>query len=186
MTEWRSVFSKGHEWLVSRDGRVKRPERRVPYTTMKGGRQNQFFAVFKEKEVPAFKSNMGYLEVAYTVERKRVRENLHRLVAMAYVPGFEEGLVVNHINGDKLDNRPENLEWTTKGGNTRHAWETGLVNLRGENQTYCKLSAEQVAHIRKLLQEGANVRSLSVVAGVSDSLLYKIKDGGRWPGVDAA
>lgn len=49
---------------------------------------------------------------------------VHRLVATAFVEGHADGLVVNHKNGDRQDNRAENLEWVTHGENHRHSYQT--------------------------------------------------------------
>ena len=40
-----------------------------------------------------------------------------RLIAMTFCPGYADYLTVNHINGETLDNRPENLEWVTRAKN---------------------------------------------------------------------
>lgn len=45
---------------------------------------------------------------------------VHRLVALAFVPGYEEGLTVNHKDGNKRNNAIENLEWITAKANVAH------------------------------------------------------------------
>lgn len=49
-----------------------------------------------------------------------------RLVAMTWCDGFKENMTVNHINGNMLDNRSENLEWLSHGDNIRHGFANGL------------------------------------------------------------
>ena len=50
----------------------------------------------------------------------------HRFVASAFLPNPDGLPEVNHKNGDKADNRPENLEWVTRSQNAKHAHDTGL------------------------------------------------------------
>lgn len=54
-----------------------------------------------------------------------------RLIAITFL-GYptKEANTVNHINGNRLDNRIENLEWLSIGDNVRHAFETGLMPYR--------------------------------------------------------
>ena len=54
------------------------------------------------------------------------KKNVHILVAKAYIPNPENKPIVNHINGNKLDNTVNNLEWVTHCQNSQHAIDTGL------------------------------------------------------------
>ena len=51
---------------------------------------------------------------------------LHRLVALAFCPGFKPGLTVNHIDGNKRNNAASNLEWVTLSQNAIHAFKLKL------------------------------------------------------------
>ena len=56
---------------------------------------------------------------------------VHRMVAETWIPNPNHLTDVNHIDGDKDDNRVENLEWVTHGENMRHAYRTGLKKHAG-------------------------------------------------------
>ena len=71
--------------------------------------------------------NSGYQAVGAGDSHRPLRL-VHRMVAETWLdnPNPNYYTQVNHINGDKDDNRVENLEWTTRSENIRHAWRTGL------------------------------------------------------------
>lgn len=136
-----------------------------------------------DKVLSSFVEKNGYATVAVQIDGKRKRFQLHHLVARAFVPGYAPGLCVNHINGVKTDNRPENLEWVTLARNSQHAWETGLVDLRADKSASAKLTSGQVRIMRRLLGLGATANELAVLCKVSASTVYLIRDGARWSSV---
>ena len=180
MEEWKAVEAKGISWLVSSDGRVKNPARKCTYKRVRLGVEKTIEVSFEEREIAPYPSRNGYLEVASMQNGKRIKMLLHRLVGMAFVPGYVPELTINHINGRKTDNRVENLEWVSLAKNTQHEWETGLVDLRGEGQPGSKLTTKRVVYIRKLLAQGISAHTLAIVAGVSQSTIALIRDGKRW------
>lgn len=72
----------------------------------------------------------GYANVNLYKNGKMSTQRVHRLVARAFIENPNNYSVVNHKNGIKLDNRVENLEWTTKKENTRHAFENDLGGFK--------------------------------------------------------
>lgn len=77
--------------------------------------------------VKAHVNGKGYWVVQLFHEELRRTRPIHRLLAEAFLPNLEDKPEVNHINGDKLDNRLENLEWVTHQENIIHAYRIGLI-----------------------------------------------------------
>ena len=175
-----TVSAKGVNWTVTRDGRVSAEHKPTEYTRTRDGAAQRVTASYRHRWASPYLTKSGYLEVCAKRDGRRVKVLVHRLIGMAFVPGYSPGLTINHINGVKTDNRPENLEWVSLARNTQHQWETGLVNLRGENAPGNKLTSKQVVYIRRLLASGVPAHALAIVAGVSPSLIALIRDGKRW------
>jgi hypothetical protein len=94
--------------------------------------------------------------------RTRRYVRVHHLVLEAFIGRRPPGYLGNHLNGDKRDNRPENLEWTTPQGNTAHAIETGLIHLRrGEENNKARFTTAQVLQMRRYHDNGLSLRTIA-------------------------
>lgn len=87
--------------------------------------------VWNKRHTAALKGKIdknGYKQLTLWVDDKRKYVREHRLIAMAFVENSnpEQFNIVNHLDGNKLNNKPENLEWTDVSGNTKHATKKGL------------------------------------------------------------
>lgn len=82
---------------------------------------------------------------------KRKRFFVHRLVALLYIDNPDSLPIINHKNGDKLDNRVVNLEWSTYGSNLQHAYDTKLRSNRvGESMHTSYLKEKDIEKIFKM------------------------------------
>ena len=92
----------------------------------------------------------GYIFV--TLHGKQIQ--LHRIVAkLFHGQDYKEGLVVNHIDGNKLNNFADNLEWVTQSDNIKHSYDNNLQP--NAVSTYKgKFTQEERAYIRMLWEDG--------------------------------
>jgi hypothetical protein len=88
----------------------------------------------KEKILKNSKNVKGYHKVTLCLFGKRKSITVHRLVAEAFIHNDKNKSQVNHINGVKIDNNVNNLEWSTASENVRHSWKNGLSNI----SEFCK------------------------------------------------
>lgn len=73
--------------------------------------------------------NSGYRFVRLTTEDGKKGYAIHRLVAQSFIPNPKNLPIVNHKDGNKLNNCVNNLEWVTQSENRKHAVKTHLSNL---------------------------------------------------------
>lgn len=85
------------------------------------------------------KNHGGYLLVNLTVNGKSKTVAVHRAVAIAFVPGYSIDKQVNHKDGNKENNRAENLEWVTPSENILHSVYVLGNNYGKENSSSKKI-----------------------------------------------
>ena len=105
-----------------------------------------------------------------------IPQYIHRLVAQHFIPKVEGKTEVNHIDGDKSNNRVENLEWVTSSENKIHAIEKGLTGV-GVRHPRAKLKKEDIEYIRENYipyHKEFGKTALAKRFGVSPSAIYKI------------
>lgn len=73
--------------------------------------------------------NTGYKMVRLTIEGKKKGYAIHRLVAQTFIPNPDNLPVVNHKDGNKLNNHMNNLEWVSQSKNRQHAIQTKVSKL---------------------------------------------------------
>ena len=113
------------------------------------------------KVIKPSKSLFGYARIRY---QKR-NYSVHRMVLLNHMGRPPEGLPeVNHIDGDRLNNSIENLEWSNRSGNTK-----GIRRFSPRR----KLRDDEVLEIRRLHSDGVSVCELSRRYGVAPVTIQK-------------
>jgi hypothetical protein len=119
----------------------------------------------------------GYMYLDLCKDGGIKKFTVHRLVALAYLPNPENKPQVNHINGDKTDNRLENLEWCTRSENQKHSIDIGLRSTKGVKNSQCKLTEQDVLYIRNSKENGS---ILAKKFNISHPTICDIRKGRSW------
>lgn len=119
---WRDIPGFENLYQASSDGKIRTKPGKVTANKRYGHRVWQT-RIVKHKS----KSNKRK-DAAVTLWKDGVPKDylVSRLVAMAWVDGYEDGLTVNHIDGNPTNNNCSNLEWITRSENVKKGFEDGL------------------------------------------------------------
>lgn len=167
METWKLIEGFNEVYYVSNIGNVKSIDHY--YNSVRGTRLK------KGRLIKLHKSNKGYLRVSLSMDCIKFTTGVHRLVAKSFIPNPSNKPYVNHINGNKQDNRVENLEWCTNSENIVHAYKNNLIKLNlGEDHHMSKFTNNEVAKIRLLHSKGRTNKELANRYKISEAAMSKI------------
>ncbi|MEK4640348.1 HNH endonuclease [Bacillus sp. FSL W8-0519] len=121
----------------------------------------------------------GYAKIKF----KQKMIGLHQIISFLKYGKENIDLIVNHIDGDKLNNKPSNLEIVTYRENTIHAFNLGLrkgVAPKGEGNAFSKLTDNDVREIKALLAKGLMKKDIAAKFNIDPSIISRINSGTRW------
>lgn len=129
----------------------------------------------------------GYVYANMSLSQKRGDQRtvtVHRVVAISvYGLPTPPRHHVNHIDGNKTRNHPDNLEWVTQVENMRHAVETGLTencSHAGEESPCALLSDQQVIDIVHRVSAGAAMAEIAREFSVAEATVTDVVRGRSW------
>lgn len=110
---WKDIVGYENNYQVNELGQIR---------TLKNSSLQKVGTILKSQ----INKKNGYVYQMLYKDGKQKLLRVHRIVATAFLPNPNSLPQVNHINGDKTDNRAENLEWCTQEQNMLHAFKIGL------------------------------------------------------------
>jgi hypothetical protein len=172
--EWRPLLGYEGLYEVSSLGRVRGMPRPHAYPR----RADRLLYIGPNRPGPR-----GYLQVRLCRDGLEVTRKVHRLVAEAFLGPRSAPFEVNHIDGDKTNNRASNLEWVSPDANVRHAYASGLkvaARLTGERNANARLTASAVRSIRQAVASGVTQECLALRYGVNRTTIEAVVTGRSW------
>lgn len=132
MEIWKDIENYEGIYQISSLGRVRSLERIANGSCRNGGKYTVKGRVLKNS-TGGENNNREYIHIRVNGEKRSF--SIPRLVAIAFIPNLENKPEVNHIDGNTLNNRVENLEWVTKSENEIHAYKLNLKKPSNKGRT---------------------------------------------------
>lgn len=130
-----------------------------------------------------FTTNVGYKALRLSDHAGNKKHyTVHRLVALTFIPNPENKFCVNHKDGNKLNNRVENLEWCSVSENFKHAHKMGLMNpVKGSRHAHAKVNEDDIKEIREMAASGRiTLTGIAEIYGLEASVVSRIVNRRTW------
>jgi hypothetical protein len=174
-TEWKPVVEYEGLYEVSNFGEIRSLDRFIKKSP--SGRM----AFVHGKIIKQFACNERYLKVSLSKNGNAKTHRVARVVASVFLDNKDSKGQVNHKDGNRFNNKADNLEWATQEENMRHAVKAGLHPPQiGEDHGCAILNEDDVRKIRTLVQKGIGYRPLGAMFGVDHSTIYRIVHRKTW------
>ena len=146
------------------------------YPDYKMNKMGEIFSLKTNKVLKPIKHSTGYNVIRLTNSSGVKTIRYHRIVAKVLVPNPENLPVVNHIDGDKRNNRPDNLEWCTHKHNHDHAIDKGLKsNGVGVKNPACRFDKEEVkSWLSDLISGKKNIQDIAKEVGAARTTISRL------------
>jgi hypothetical protein len=145
---------------------------------------SNFGEVYSELTQTILKGSIasGYHKVVLFENGKPEYKAIHRLVAEAFIKKVRNKEYVNHIDGNKLNNCVDNLEWCTPSENVLHSYRTGLqLPIKGVDSFRTDLKEFEIFEIKLALESGNCLqKELAFKYNTSEYVISKINNGVSW------
>lgn len=140
----------------------------------------EIFNLETGRRIKTFLGKNGYETAQFTYEKRHHMRLVHRLIAEAYIPNPEQKPCINHRDGNKRNNRIENLEWCTYRENTEHAAKTLKVLTQYQTANQRRRKAVQGIYPDGSKTEVySSIREASEATGADSRNLSKVLNGKR-------
>ena len=153
---------KGYEGLyqISNFGRVKSLERFVP-------NRHGSLTKIEERFLSPSIHKCGYVKYSLAKDGKMRTFLAHKLVATAFCYKADESFEVNHIDGDKTNNKFSNLEWVSRSYNTKHAYENNLSGFKDRVKSNLDKINSKNSYSKVILKRGNEILIFDSVSKAS-------------------
>lgn len=127
---------------------------------------------------PALSPDGYYKTMLKRDDGKYCSLTVHKFVALAFHGSKPKGKEINHKDGDKTNNAPDNLEYVTRSENILHAYRNGLATpMKGSKNGMAKLTEQDVMEIRQHAANSGRYYGRKMLAekyGVSECTIKEV------------